>query len=408
MLKHPARPSRFRHLPKNLWLTLIALFVFNAASLAHADDKPSPDTLVFSNGDSLKGKLIGANGSGVTFHSDMAGDLTITWDKIKTIDATEKFAVIKNKQLINRKTPPADVPQGTIAVSDKNVNVAAPNGPATVSVSDTQAIVEDGAFQNTVYHEPGFFNGYVGAFTLGVALVDSTQTAQTFNGALNLVRTVPNASWIDPRNKTILDAAGIYGLQKQNANPAQGTLYSSVKTVIIHGDLERDEYLTPRFYYLGYASADHNYAQGLSLQYIFGGGFGYTVIKDPVQELDVKTDLHYERQEFATPLFPVLPTPSNNLIGMDFAETYMRKLPKGLGFTETGVFTPSFNTPSATIAVANPGHPYSADFNAAVTFPVYKQLSFSSGLIDNYISNPAPGFNSNSFQFIFGATYAFK
>ncbi len=394
MRKHPTHSSSTRLFLAQL---LAVLLILGSSALAHADDKASPDTLVFANGDSLKGKLVSATGAGVTFHSDMAGDLTINWDKIKTIDAVEKFAVIKNGVRLTHKTPEADVAQGTIAVSDKNIQVQTPSGTSTISTSDTQAIVLDDAFQQTLYHEPGFFHGYTGALTLGAGIVESTQSARNFNGALTLVRTVPNAAWVSPRNKTTLDANLIYGLQKQDGTPT--TLPSSVKTDIIHGDLERDEYIKPRFYYLGYASVDHNYSQGLALQDTFGGGFGYTVLKSAKQELDAKTDVHYEQQQFV----PAAGLPDNNLIGMDFGETYTRKLPKGLGLNESGVFTPAFNNP-------NPSQPqpFSLDITAAVLFPVYKSLSFNAGIVDNYLNNPAPSFKANSFQFAGGITYTFK
>jgi len=367
------------------------LAMLPAASFAAAP-APGPDTLVFANGDTLHGKLVGATAAGVVFNSDMAGSLTVKWENIKTLDSLSKFAVLKTGERVTKKTPANQVPQGTVAVADKKVNVTTPSGVTSISTSETQAIVDSPSFEKTVYHDPGLLHGYVGAFTLGITEVESTQTASTFSGALNLARIVPNATWIAPRNKTIFDATAIYGLQQQ-----KGTLttpYSSVKTDIIHGDLERDEYIQPKLYYLGYSSVDHNYSQGLALQDIFGGGFGYTVLKNPRQQLDVKTDLHYEQQQFVAGAG----TPNENLIGMDFAETYARKFPKGLGFTETGVITPSFND----------GDPYSASFTGIFTFPVYKRLSFNASVIDAYISNPAPTFNANSFQFTIGATYAFK
>jgi hypothetical protein len=391
MLKQPARSSRELSFLLR-FIVLLSVFCSPVVLRAYADDKPSPDTLVFTNGDTLKGKLVSGDGNGVTFNSDMAGSLTIPWARINTLHSSAKFAVIKKNQKVSRKTPPAEVAQGTIAVADKNVSVETPSGTTTISTSDTAAVVDSTSFEKTVYKEPGILHGYTGSFTLGAAVVESTQKTNTLNGALTLIRTVPNATWISPRNKTILDASAIYGIQQQNATLT--TPYSSVKTDIIHGDLERDEYIKPRFYYLGYASADHNYSQGLALQDIFGGGFGYTVLKSGRQEFDIKTDVHYEQQQFVAGAG----TPNNNLIGMDFAENYMRKLPKGLTFTESGVITPSFND----------GDPYSAAFTGGLTFPVYKRLAFSTGVVDDYISNPAPTFNANSFQFTGGATYTFK
>ena len=87
---------------------------------------------------------------------------------------------------------------------------------------------------------------------------------------------------------------------------------------------------------------------------------------------------------------------------------YMRKLPHGLALNETGVVTPAFNSASTSAAYPDPGRPFSADFTAALIFPVYKNLGFNTGVIDNYLTNPAPGFDNNSFQFTIGATYTFK
>ena len=101
--------------------------------------------------------------------------------------------------------------------------------------------------------------------------------------------------WLDPRNRTIFDFTGAYGTVTQ-----PGT--SATKTNIIHFDAEHDWYFSPRFYFLVDTSFDHNYSQGLDLQQIYGGGLGYTVIKTPKQELDLKFDIHYERQQyFVTP-----------------------------------------------------------------------------------------------------------
>ncbi len=46
---------------------------------------PAPDVIIFTNGDQLTGKLLREVDGSVTFHSDIAGDVTVTWDKIKSI-----------------------------------------------------------------------------------------------------------------------------------------------------------------------------------------------------------------------------------------------------------------------------------------------------------------------------------
>jgi hypothetical protein len=139
----------------------------------------------------------------------------------------------------------------------------------------------------------------------------------------------------------------------------------------------------------------------LSLQQIYGGGLGYVVIKRPKEELDVKFDIHYEEQTyFVTPnIAPPPPlTPSKNLIGADFGDTYTVKLPRGLVFNQTAVITPAFNNTNA----------YSALASAGLVFPVYKRLGFNIGALDDFLNDPAAGSKKNSFQFSAGLNYTLK
>jgi hypothetical protein len=91
-------------------------------------------------------------------------------------------------------------------------------------------------------------------------------------------------------------------------------------------------------------------------------------------------------------------TPSKNLIGADFGDTYMLKLPHGLVFNQTAVITPAFNQTNA----------YSALATAGLTFPVYKRLGFTVGTLDDFLNDPAIGSKKNSFQFTAGVTYTLK
>ena len=125
--------------------------------------------------------------------------------------------------------------------------------------------------------------------------VEATQNSRGFTGAVALVRAIPTVNWLDPRNRTLVDFTGAYGSVSQ-----PGT--ATIKTNILHFDAEHDWYFSPRFYFLVDSSYDHNYSQGLDLQQFYGAGMGYTVIKQPKQELDLKFDIHYEKQQyFVTP-----------------------------------------------------------------------------------------------------------
>ncbi len=72
----------------------------------------------------MTGKLLREIGGSVTFHSDIAGDVTVTWDKIKSIHTAQQFAVIQQGQHVTRKTANTDIAQGIVQVQDDQVKVA--------------------------------------------------------------------------------------------------------------------------------------------------------------------------------------------------------------------------------------------------------------------------------------------
>jgi hypothetical protein len=382
-------------------MTLPIVFTARNAVAQDAAAKPGVDVLIFTNGDQLTGTLVSESDGSVTFHSDMTGDVEVDWNKIKSLHTGGKYAVITPGEKLRVGRPAPQVPVGTLSVSNDEVSVSGVGGEVkNVPTKDAAYLVNGDDFQKAIAHEPGFAHGWTGDITLGASLVESTQTSDSFNGAIALVRTQPSVDWLEPRNKTIFDATAAYGLATQPFIAGVQSA-SSAKTNILHGDIERDQYLTPRFYALADASADHNIGSGLQVQQIYGGGAGYSIIKEKTRTLDVKGDIHYQRQEF----YPAADFPSGqtlNLIGASIGEMYMQKLPKGMVFNETGTVMPAFYTPA--------GQPsaFSAQIIAALLFPVYKNLGFTLGSQDNFVNNPPLGYKKNTFQFTAGVTYSLK
>jgi hypothetical protein len=216
--------------------------------------------------------------------------------------------------------------------------------------------------------------------------VQATQQSRTFTGSINLIRAIPTENWLDPRNRTTVDFSASSGYLTQPNTP-------KLKTEIVHGDAERDEYFRGKDVY-GFvqASFDHNYSQGLDLQQNYGGGIGWTVIKQANATLDVKASVNYARQSFQTP------ANNQNLIGSIFAENFARRLGKGIQFLEGLSVTPSWNN----------SHAYAATANASINVPVYKRLTFTTGLLDTFLNDPPAGFKKNSFQLSMGLTYSFR
>lgn len=384
-------------------LAMVAALVFiSSGRLFAADDKPQPDVIVFTNGDQLSGKFVQAIGDKVSFHSDIVGDITVDWSKIKELRTGQKVAVIGKDVEFKHRQIPTSVPIGTVSVADSQIAVqSATNATiATVPIKNAQYVIDETTMNKELRGHPGFFQAWNGAATAGLTLVQATQNQYSFNGAVALARVVPTVSWLDPRNRTTLNYAQSYGkITDPSYTDANGNFVPSsyTKSSIFHADAERDEYVAPRFYFLGQVSFDHNYSQNLDLQQIYGGGIGYTVIKTPKQELDVKATVQYERQAF----FNTVTNDNQDLIGSTFGGYYTLHMPKGILFAQQLLYIPAWNNTRA----------YSVAETDTLTFPAYKNFGFTLGTLDTYLNNVPlayPPTKRNSFQFTAGVTYTIK
>lgn len=377
------------------------LFGHAAKPAKAAKKSPPSDSIVFTNGDRLTGSLVREVGGTVTFHSEMVGDIEVPWSKIKELHTKSKLAVLNKSFTARHGLVPAHVPVGTLSVADNLITVH-PDNNATITpipVKNAQYIVDEITLHKEILHHPGFFAGWNGTMTAGATVVQATQKQYTFSGAIALARVVPTVSWLNPSNRTILGFTGSYGKITQPAYLSEGVFYPATnsKSAIYHADAERDQYFSPRMYVLAQTSFDHNYSQGLDLQQIYGGGLGYTVLKQPKQELDFKATAQYEKQEFIN----ATDGTDQNLVGSTFAAAYVLHLFRGLLFNQQLAYLPAYNNLRA----------YSATESNTLAIPFYKSLSFSLGTQDSYLNDPPPAVPPtmrNSFQFLFGATYGFK
>jgi hypothetical protein len=376
-------------------LSLVSGILLQPVSTAWAQStpaKPAPDVIVFTNGDTLTGTLQRATGDSFVFKSDIVGEVTVPADKIKELRSGGKFVALKKGEHITRTSKHP----GEVTYADSAVTVAdtSASTPEVVPVKDLAYLIDGVTYNKEVTSNPGIWYGWNGSVSGGITLVESTQTGQTYNAAVNLVRLVPSVTFLPPRTRSTINVLETYGkitqpLIPQTTPPTPDTV---AKTNIFHADAEHDKYFTSKIYGLVGASFDHNYAQGLNLQQIYGIGLGWTVIQTPKQQFDLKADVHYERQNFQPP------TASMDLIGSSFTELYRRNLPAKIIFTESGTFIPAWNDFNA----------YSAIFGAGLQLPTYKRFSLNINVLDNYLNDPAIGFKNNSLQFVTGILYTLK
>ncbi|HEU5350993.1 MAG TPA: DUF481 domain-containing protein [Terracidiphilus sp.] len=394
-------------LPAFAGLCVLTLWLASAPA-AQAQKKsaaePPPDVLVLSNGDTLHGRFVNSIDGKVTFHSDSLGDVTLSWDKVRSLRAHERFAVVNKSVKLPGNAHTEKIPVGELAVEDGAITVQGENAQpiARIPVKETAFILKQETVTQAAKGE-SLLAGWGGSATLGSSVVTATQKQFTFSGGLHLARVAPSESWLRTRNRTMLDFTGSYGKITQPSYTSGGVFVPELvtKSAIYHADAERDEYISPRLFLLGQTAFDHNYSQNLDLQQIYGGGLGWTVLKTPRQEADLKATLQYEVQQFIPDPAGITPTaPTQHLVGSTFSADYALHL-RLFTFAQQLAYLPAYNQ----------FHDYSANETNTVTFPAYKSLSFSLGTIDSYLNDPPvsePPTKRNSFQFIMGLTYAIR
>lgn len=365
---------------------------------------PETDTLVLTDGEQLIGKLVKVLSGSITFHSNVVGDVTVPIAKIKELHTAQaaKFAVVAKNQHVTRKNAARDIPVGVVAIQDNAIHVAPTGAPEkTIPATDVAYLIDEQSFDRELHGNQDFLHGWAGTLTAGATLVESTNSAQTYTGAATLVRAIPATSWLPPSSKTTLNLSGTYGLAKQPQIGSGATILqpaSTTKTDILHGGVEYDKYWSTAFFGFVNAGADHNYGSGLQMQQAYGGGVGWTILRNPKNELDLKAEMQYEQQQFYNGASSMLGTPTLNLATAAVTETLKRNFAHGMVLNQYLTLTPAFNVTQA----------YSAVANAILTFPVYKKINFSLASTDNYIGNPPTGYQRNTFQLTAGATYVLK
>ena len=410
------------------------------------------EILIFKNGDQITGKLLNSTGTKIKFDSEVAGEITVPLEKIKELKSDRPFAIVpkepkgfkkrepvvegiiqleakgiivvpvtpeKAKELAEAvakpeakpseaKTPPAGVaksatpappPSAAAKAVSPSTPPAKPNivkttPPVTVEASrlipadQIGYVVDDSTYQKEIDRKINWRTGWTGSITTGTTVIRATQDSYQFLTDVTLQRTIPTVIWLDPKLRTTFHYTQSAGKVSQ-----PGTV--TTVTNIFHVSAERDEYFSRRGYYLQQVNFDHDTTQGLDLQQIYGAGVGVTFFKKEDSEFDVTADLHYEGQAFnSTADVTAL---NRKLFGSMVSEAYTRKFGK-ITFDEKTLADFAWNDENA----------FSAAGNAGVKLPLYKKLSFSLAVIDNFQNDPQVGYQKNSFQFSTGLSFTLK
>lgn len=350
------------------WLCLLLVLSLAAASRA--------DTLTFLNGDQVTGTLIRADSHTLVFHSDMAGELTAPWSRIRELRTNEVFVIVR----LNRSTL-----QGQLLAFGPSLQVFSDASIAAqaLGASEIRMIVDPKTYAEAVNAHPLPWQAWRGMVSGGFSQVSATQSSTSYTAQVNLQRPVPTLAWLPQRADTIIRFSGTYGRLSQPHEP-------TVRTSIYSAGLEQDLDLNARLFVFANSTLDHNLAQGLELQQSYGGGVGWKLIQSAATQLDLRADLHFTHQRFLSAAAEQFPASS-------FTESLHQNYGK-IAWTQSLSLTPSYTN----------GLAYQMAGLSSWAVPLYRSFALNFTVVDSYINNPQPGFLRNSLQYSTGIQFAVR
>lgn len=227
---------------------------------------------------------------------------------------------------------------------------------------------------------PKFTYFWSGLFDTGLALTRGNSSTATYTLNAKAIRETP-------RDKLTLYSTYIYG--SDSSIPPSRTTANAIRSGV-RGDLN----IGPRLFVFALADFETNELQHLDLRQVYGGGFGYHLIKTDRNVFDIFGGISYDRDEFGaysltnptpppptTPVAAITQNSAEALIGQEFDS----KLSKRSTLTERFTFFPN---------LSHTGD-YRFQFDTTLSTQLKNWLSWQFTFSDRYISYPPPGLKGN-------------
>lgn len=352
-------------------LSVIALLL--SVSVVRADQ------VILKNGDRLTGKIVNGDGKTLLLKSEFAGDVTIQWDAITNIESSDNINItLKDGTRLS----------GKVTTQDGKFVIAGAPAAATPSVAAKEAIVavrndsQQHAFdvETEKMAHPRFNYFWSGVVDTGLALTRGNSGTANFTLAAKAVRETP-------RDK--LTVYGDYIFANNSSVPPAVTTANALDAGL-RGDLN----IRPRVFVFAFTDFQTNQLQHLDLRSVFGGGFGYHLIKTPNTTFDLFGGIDYDRDSFGAynlanptppPVLLLIPSSIQNSAEAVIGEEFGAKLSKRTTLSERFSFYPN---------LSHTGD-YRFQLDSSISTQMKKWLSWQATFSDRYISYPPLGLKAN-------------
>ena len=348
---------------------LLGTVVLFLASVALAADV---DKVTLKNGDRFSGAIVSGDGKTLLLKTEFAGDVTIEWDAVTAIESSENLNLtLKDGQRLSGKVSTTD---GKFVVAGAGATSAPADKDSIVAVrNDVEQKTFDTETEKMAHPKFNYF--WSGLLDTGLALTSGNSSTLSYTLATTAVRETP-------RDKLTVYSTYVYA--NDNSTPPSRTTANDFR-----GGVRGDLNVSPRVFVFALADFETNQLQHLNLRQVYGGGFGYHVIKNDNTTFDVFGGASYDRDSFGQYflLNPItfFPGQRTNSAEILVGEELHTKIAARTTIGERFVFYPN---------MSNLGQ-YRYQFNATSATIIKKWFSWQVTFIDGYLSNPPFGIKSN-------------
>jgi len=333
------------------------------------------DVVTLKTGESLVGSFVNVTGTTLRFRSDALGTISIPLRQIAAITPLPA-------SVFARGQPPLTGDLTLESSGDWQIVAAADDVVHVIRAGDVNVILPTAAYLAIVNHEATPWQDWTGTASFGYSVQRASQETNTFSTILNTKRERPASPVFEPHWRTTVHLTALLS----NAAEAETSIGSNT----VNASLRQDAFFAPDNFVFGVVQYDHVGAQGLTLRQTYGGGAGYDFTQTARTSLSVIAGLTFVRESFIT-----------NGNQQTAQALFGEKL--GLQLTDRVRLDHMLNVyPNITL----PGE-YHFDTNTSVTIKLTDRFSLTTGVIDLFLSNPAPGSERNNFALTTGLTATF-
>jgi putative salt-induced outer membrane protein len=352
---------------------LCILLIAACASAASADQ------ITLKNGDRLTGTIVAGDGKTLLLKTEFAGDVTLKWEAITAMESSQNLNLtLKDGKRLAGKVTTADGKFVVAGAEAPSAEGPAPKDMIVAVRNDAEQKAFDLAADKMVH--PKFTYFWAGLFDSGLALTRGNSSTVNYTLNAKAVRETP-------RDKLTLYSNYIFA--NDNTSSPGRTTANAIRAGV-RGDLN----VGPRPFVFAFADYETNQLQNLNLRQVYGGGFGYHVVKTDRNVFDLFGGISYDRDAFGT--YSIAnPTPPPALIDIAavtqnsaealIGEEFNSHLSKRTLLTERFSLFPN---------LSHTGD-YRFQFDTTIASQLKNWLSWQATFSDRYISYPPPGLKGN-------------